>query len=327
MFGARLRRCLPDGWVYFAVGAMVVSSCASVPTVEVAAGSGIGVGVGQESALDEIGGNDDSLGSETSPDVDGSETDAAESGSADGRESASPTTEPEPLAGGVDPETLLTTPDGAIAVQETPIELQDRSIETVDVLPPPATDTFEFTIAEFAGEPLERSTWKDDCPVDPDGLRYLNVSFWGFDGRPHTGELIVAAEEADGVVNVFRDLHSQRFPIEEMRIITDDDLTEKPTGDGNNTASYVCRAVTGGSRYSEHSFGLAIDINPFQNPYVKDEIVIPELAMTYLERDRIRPGMLEPDDIVVWAFEQIGWSWGGDWITLKDYQHFARNNR
>ena len=111
-------------------------------------------------------------------------------------------------------------------------------------------------------------TWQEGCPVGLDGLRYVTVSFRGFDGGAHTGELVVNADEAGDVVEAFRQLFDAGFPIEEMRLVTDADLAAPATGDGNNTAAFVCRAVRGGSRFSAHAYGLAIDLNPFQNPYI-----------------------------------------------------------
>ncbi|MFT7600588.1 MAG: hypothetical protein ACI8TP_003532, partial [Acidimicrobiales bacterium] len=116
-----------------------------------------------------------------------------------------------------------------------------------------------------------------------------------------------------------------RFPFEEMRIVTPTDLDAPPTGDGNNTTAFVCRAVTGGTRFSEHASGLAIDINPFHNPYLRDDLLLPELAGSYLGREDLRAGMLTADSAVVRAFTDIGWSWGGEWSSLKDWQHFSHN--
>lgn len=235
------------------------------------------------------------------------------------------------LAGGVDPATLLRSPRGEILVQPTPLPLENRQLPTAPLLDPPQSNAFESTIAPLEGGPLAASTWNELCPVPPTNLSYVTVSFWGFDGLHHRGELIVAANEAENMVGVFERLHAIRFPIEEMRLVTPTDLFSLRTGDGNNTASYVCRQVTGGTRFSEHALGLAIDINPFQNPYQRGEEVIPALASSYLDRGNVRPGMIvrgDPaGDEVIAAFAEIGWAWGGEWNSLKDYQHFSRNNR
>lgn len=156
----------------------------------------------------------------------------------------------------------------------------------------------------------------------------MQVCFLGFDDLAHTGELVVAASEADGIVSVFRALYRVGFPIEEMRLPTTADLEAPPTGDGNNTGAFVCRPTTGQtSGFSAHAYGLALDLNPFLNPYLKGDVVVPERASSYLDRADVRPGMIEPGDVAVRAFARIGWSWGGDFQTLKDYQHFSALDR
>jgi hypothetical protein len=170
-------------------------------------------------------------------------------------------------------------------------------------------------------------SWSPDCPVALADLRYLTVSFRGFDDRPHTGELVVAASVADDVVSVFRALYEEGFPIEEMRLPTTADLQAPPTGDGNNTASYVCRAARGQTSWSQHAYGLAVDVNPFHNPMVKRDLVLPELASAYADRTDVRPGMHVDGGPAVRAFARIGWTWGGTWRSSKDWMHFSENGR
>ena len=216
-------------------------------------------------------------------------------------------------------------PDGFGYVLPTPPELVDRRLPTVDLLPPPANGEFASTIAPISPAIRKRmgETWSPDCPVSLSQLRYLTVSFWGFDAKPHTGELVINRTYAQDIVAVFRKLYAAKFPIEEMRLITTADVKAKPTGDTNNTSAFICRAAVGQTRWSEHAYGRAIDVNPFQNPYVKDDLVLPELASAYVERSYRRPGMIFQDDVVVRAFADIGWGWGGDWQHSKDYQHFS----
>jgi hypothetical protein len=167
------------------------------------------------------------------------------------------------------------------------------------------------------------ATWSPACPVPLADLRYVTVSFQGFDGRPHTGELVVHQRVADQLVSVFARLHQASFPIEEMRLVTTADLRAPPTGDGNNTAAFVCRRARTQTRWSAHAYGLAVDLNPFQNPYRRGDLVLPELASSYLDRDRVRPGMIHPGDVVTTAFAAIGWTWGGTWRRPTDYMHFS----
>lgn len=220
-------------------------------------------------------------------------------------------------------------PDGFGEVRPTPPSLRDRRYATVDRLPPPPGERFASSVGPITPELRERmgSSWSPDCPVGLDELRYLTVSFRGYDGAAHTGELVVAASEAEDVVSVFEALYSAGFPIEEMRLPGTADLEAHPTGDGNNTVGMVCRASVGQTQWSAHAYGLAIDLNPFVNPYLRDGLVLPELASSYLDRSRRRPGMVFDGGLVVRAFARIGWSWGGDWTSLKDYQHFSALDR
>ena len=126
---------------------------------------------------------------------------------------------------------------------------------------------------------------------------------------------------------MFRTLYDSRFPIEEMRVIRAEEIDAPPTGDGNTTSAFVCRPVSGSTSWSMHAYGLAIDINPFHNPYLRGDVVLPELASAYTDRTDVRPGMIEPGDAVVEAFAAIGWQWGGDWTSLKDWMHFSANGR
>jgi hypothetical protein len=219
-------------------------------------------------------------------------------------------------------------PDGKTAIaQPTPPELQDRQFETIDYLPPPTDGRFHSTIEPVPDDVLARSTWVQECPVTRDDLAYVTVSHYGFDHKLHTGELLVNASVADDVVSVFNKLYDARFPIEQMRITTRDELDAPPTGDGNVTGAFVCRPTVGSDYWSQHAYGLAVDINPFQNPYVKGDVIIPELATSYADRDQDLPGMVSKGDAVTKAFTDIGWGWGGNWNSLKDWMHFSQNGQ
>jgi hypothetical protein len=174
---------------------------------------------------------------------------------------------------------------------------------------------------------IARSTWAPGCPVPPRRLSWVRLTFRGFDGTRHTGELLVNRSVAADVVRVFRDLYAARFPIEEMRITTKAEQTAPPTGDGNDTGAFNCRPMRGSTTYSEHAYGRAIDVNPFQNPYLKGALVLPELAGAYRDRTWRRPGMIFRAGPVVRAFTRIGWTWGGSWHSLRDLQHFSSTGR
>lgn len=243
-----------------------------------------------------------------------------------------PTSEPPTPAPGTVPPPWLgqrplpLRPDGYGETQPTPPELDPRRFTLPDTAAPLPGTGFASEVGAVPPDVLARSTWEPGCPVAADELAYVRVAFWGFDDQRHTGELLVGAAVAEDLVSVFRTMYRARFPIEEMRITRRDELDAAPTGDGNTTGAFVCRPTTGSTTtFSQHAYGLAIDVNPFQNPYEKGDLVLPELASSYLDRDRQRPGMLT--DEVVAAFAGIGWEWGGDWQSLKDYQHFSQNGR
>jgi hypothetical protein len=244
-----------------------------------------------------------------------------------------PTATPAPEPGTVPPAWLGTRPlplraDGYGQTQPTPPELDPRRFTLPDTLPSLPGDGFASTVERVPAEVLARSTWAPGCPVSADDLAYVRLTFWGFDDQRHTGELLLNRSVADDVVAVFRTLYDKRFPFEELRVTTRAELDAAPTGDGNGTGAFVCRPTTGSTTtYSQHAYGLAIDLDPFQNPYTNDDLVLPELASSYLDRDDVRPGMITPDGVVVRAFESIGWTWGGTWRSLKDYQHFSQNGR
>lgn len=227
---------------------------------------------------------------------------------------------------------LPPAPDGFGERLPTPAELVDRRLVT-PTLPDPAPpafagDGFDARIAAVPDGVLARSTWTPECPVTVDELRYVTVRFVGFDGAEHTGELIVHADVAEDVTRVFAALHAARFPLEEVRVISREELSAPPTGDGNVTSAFVCRPTVSGDRWSEHAFGRAIDLNPFHNPYVRGDLIIPELAGAYTDRGHLRPGMIVAGDVVTRAFAGIGWGWGGDWTgTATDPMHFSVSGR
>ncbi len=218
-------------------------------------------------------------------------------------------------------------PDGFGEVLPTPEELTDRRLETIDMLAPPQDESFEWSAGPVPADVLARSSWNEECPVTLEELTYLTMTHYGFDGRRHTGEMIVNTAVAGDVIEVFQQLHRARFPIEQMRVIRAEEIEAHPTGDWNDTTSFVCRPAVGSSSWSQHAYGLAIDINPFHNPYVRDDVVLPELATAYADREGVRPGMIFEGDVVTQAFDSIGWGWGGRWSSLDDWMHFSRSGR
>ena len=245
--------------------------------------------------------------------------------------SAPPSQQPAP--GTVPPPWLGTrvlprTADGFGEVRPTPAVMRVRRWNTPDTIAPLPGTGFTARVASPApASVIARSTWRPGCPVGKEDLAWVRMTYWGFDGARHSGEMLVNRSVADDVVGVFRGLYRARFPIESMGITTKADQDAPPTGDGNVTGSFDCRPVRGSTEFSQHAYGLAVDLDPFQNPYHRGDQVLPELASSYLDRGWVRPGMITPDGPVVRAFAAIGWGWGGAWSSLKDFQHFSQNDR
>ena len=222
-------------------------------------------------------------------------------------------------------------PTGFPPPQPTPDGLFPRSIATEDVLPPPPDDGFHAAVDPVGQDTADRSTWHPGCPVGLADLRLLTVSHWGFDGEHHTGEVLVHADAVDAVVAIFAAMHRERFPLEQVAIITPEDLEAPATGDGNITSAFVCRRTRGSSAWSAHASGRALDVNPFHNPYDRQDddgrVVLPELATAYTDRTIDLPGMLTADSPVVAAIEAAGWHWGGHYTSLNDPMHVSATGR
>jgi hypothetical protein len=185
---------------------------------------------------------------------------------------------------------------------------------------PPFTHTVQpVTRAQLA------KSWHAGCPVEPSSLRRLRLGYWGFDGEPHVGTLVVNSSAVGDLTTVFRRLYKARFPIRRMRPITAYDANDERSLAADNTAAFNCRYAVGPGprRWSVHAYGLAIDVNPVENPYLERGRVHPRAGKAYLNRSTIRPGMAVRGGLLVSAFASVGWQWGGRWTGTPDYQHFS----
>jgi hypothetical protein len=189
-----------------------------------------------------------------------------------------------------------------------------------------ALPPFQASVAPVTAQQLGRS-WHPGCPVGPSSLRRLRVSFVGFDGRAHTGELVVAAVVTREVTTVFRRLYVDRFPIRRIRPVSAYGGSDDRSAAADNTSAFNCRyaVATGPKRWSAHAYGEAIDVNDVENPYVLGTKVIPPAGARFLDRSRARPGMAVRGGALVRAFESVGWLWGGRWAGSPDWQHFSRS--
>ena len=139
----------------------------------------------------------------------------------------------------------------------------------------------------------------------------------------HTGQLVVAERAAPAIVGALRGLFAARFPIRRMELVERYGADDRRSMAADNTSAFNCRRVEGSTSWSAHAYGLAIDINPLENPYIRHGQVLPPAGRAFLDRSRWRPGMIHAGDAVVRAFAAVGWPWGGAWHEPRDYQHFS----
>jgi hypothetical protein len=198
---------------------------------------------------------------------------------------------------------------------------------------PPRFEGGVYRIGTRLRNVLIGRNWTPGCPVPIRDLRLVRVSYWNFHGHVRTGPLVLHERVAQDVFWVFRRLFRAKFPIKKIKLAAKDrPLTEKDYWDRTPwsvTASFNCRPATGSTTtLSQHSYGWAIDINPLQNPYVRnDGTTLRYIALPFRDRSLQQKGMIHAGDIVVRSFARIGWEWGGDWTTLKDYMHFSLTGR
>ncbi len=193
---------------------------------------------------------------------------------------------------------------------------------------PSGEPTFHGTVSTIGPRIRSRMvSWRPGCPVALRSLRLLQLDHWGFDRRVHRGRLVVHRDEARKVLRAMRAVFAARFPIGRMWLVDAYGASDDRSMNANNTSAFNCRFVAGTSRWSEHAYGRAIDINPVQNPYVRGSHVSPSAGRPYANRARRRQGMIRAGDPVVRAFASIGWRWGGYWSSAKDYQHFSASGR
>jgi hypothetical protein len=219
------------------------------------------------------------------------------------------------------------TPAPAAAPAPTTTAATSAPTVAPTTLPPSTTSS---TVPAFAGTTGRvtaadlPASWRAGCPVGPEDLRRLQLSFWGFDDQPHTGTLVVHATEAQAVTEVFKRLYDHRFPIRKMEPVDVYGGSDDASIAADNTAGFNCRSAvaSGPPQWSAHAYGKAIDVNPVENPYVLNGDVLPPAGAAFRDRTNVRAGMAVRGGELVAAFAAAGWSWGGVWAS-PDYQHFS----
>ena len=153
-----------------------------------------------------------------------------------------------------------------------------------------------------------------------ENLRLVDVYYYGFDDKLHKGQLVVHKDVVLDVIEIFELIRESRFPIGKVIPISNYDWSDEKSMQDNNTSAFNYRFISGTRVISNHASGLAIDINPMMNPYIKNGISLPEKSVY----NTIKAGTISSGSQLVKEFKQRGWQWGGDWKSLKDYQHFEK---
>ena len=215
-------------------------------------------------------------------------------------------------------------------------QIIEYTFEPGDVVPEEVLDTLNvdryFTVSEIPDtifEFMQGRSYKEDCLIPRSDLRYLIILHRNMDGQAVVGEIVVNKEISDDILAIMRELYELNYPIEQVRLVDyyegDDELSMA----ANNSSAFNWRPLTGSTtKISRHAMGMAIDINPLYNPYYKFhrgvETIKPEEGEPYVDRMWEFPYIIEEDDVCYQLFMERGFKWGGDWRSLKDYQHFEK---
>lgn len=190
-------------------------------------------------------------------------------------------------------------------------------------------DAFYITpITDDIFAKMQGRSYKADCTIDREELRYVHILHTGFDGETKEGELVVNKAIADDVLAIFEELYQAKYPIEKVRLVDEYDADDEASMSDNNSSAFNFRTISHTTTISKHGLGMAIDINPLYNPYVKTVngtlSIEPANAAAYVDSREDHPYRIDHDDLCYKLFTEHGFTWGGDWVHSKDYQHFEK---
>jgi hypothetical protein len=151
------------------------------------------------------------------------------------------------------------------------------------------------------------------------------MSYRTTSGTVASGRMVLNADAVGAVAKAFRGLFDAHYPITRMELVDEYGADDERSMNADNTSAFNCRRTTGGTGWSQHAYGRAVDINPFENPLVGPGFVDPPSARRYADRSIESRKLIHHGDVVWEAFADVGWEWGGDFKTRKDYQHFSAN--
>ncbi len=173
---------------------------------------------------------------------------------------------------------------------------------------------------------IEGKSFKKDCPLPLDDLRYIHVLHKDFNGETKEGEMICSVYIAADLLDIFMKLYEAGYQIERIRLVDEYNADDETSMRDNNSSCFNFRFITHTKKISKHGLGLAVDINTLYNPYVKitkDGMILePATAGEYVDREKDFPHKIDENDLCYKLFTAHGFEWGGNWKSVKDYQHF-----
>ena len=230
---------------------------------------------------------------------------------------------------------IVVETDLPVIVSENPDTAQDMAQDTAQdtVTEEPVSEepdeTQSFYAEEISDELFDRMKGKsfpDECTTPREDLRYLHLLYKDIDGNVHEGEMVCNVQISDKLIDIFRQLYENDYPIEKMRLIDEYDGDDDASMADNNTSCFNFRVVSGTTKISKHGYGMAVDLNPFYNPYIHtvngQTVIEPEGSEPYADREADFDYRIDEDDLAYKLFTEAGFTWGGSWKSMKDYQHF-----
>jgi len=244
------------------------------------------------------------------------------------RDKATHTAESTELSTELQPETSNeqeATTTSPTAESNTVTDTASTNEETVDV-------TLSFYYEPLSDELINKITgisYVENENISLDDLRYVHILHYNFDSEAVEGELICNEAIAQDLLEIFYELYLAEYKIEKVRLIDEYDGNDTASMEDNNTSCFNYRVVDGTTKLSKHAYGLAIDINPFYNPYVVFQsdgstYISPKGSEAYTDRSSDFPYKIDENDLCYKLFKEHGFTWGGDWNSCKDYQHFQK---
>lgn len=176
---------------------------------------------------------------------------------------------------------------------------------------------------------MQGRSWPEGCTIRRADLRYLRLTHVDAESKEHVGEMVCNKAIANDLIEIFKELYRQKYPIQRIRLIDDYEAVDERSMRDNNSSCFCYRKVSGTTKLSKHAMGMAVDINTLYNPYVRTgkdgrRIVEPATATKYVDRRKTFPYKIVKGDLLYRLFVQHGFKWGGSWRTMKDWQHFEK---